>query len=294
MATVLVIGAYGLVGASLCPRLQAAGHEVVRQGRRETAQACFDPADAAAVAAALRQWRPTAVVNLAAATNVDACEADPQAAYLANVRTVEVLAGAIASAAGDAPHLVQVSSDQVYDGPGPHREGDARPCNVYALSKYAGELAAARIGATVLRSNLFGRSRAAGRSSLSDWVVASLRAGTPIMVFDDVLFSALHLDTLADVIVRSVSRRPPGVMNAGCRDGISKAGFALALAEQLGLDRDLMTVGNSTAAILRARRPLDMRMDVSAFEHHLGIVAPTIASQIQIAAQEYRDEQTRP
>jgi dTDP-4-dehydrorhamnose reductase len=294
MTTVLVIGAYGLVGASLCPRLQAAGHEVVRQGRRESAQTRFDPADGTAVSAAVREWRPAAIVNLAASTNVDACEADPQAAYLANVRTVEVLADVIDATAGGAPHLVQVSSDQVYDGPGPHREGDARPCNVYALSKYAGELAAARVGATVLRTNLFGRSRAAGRSSLSDWVVASLRAGTPITVFDDVLFSALHLDTLADVIASSVRLRPRGVVNAGCCDGISKAGFALALAEQLGLDRRLMTVGTSAGAALRARRPFDMRMDTSAFESAFSIAAPTIASQIQLASQEYRDEQTRP
>jgi dTDP-4-dehydrorhamnose reductase len=294
MATVLVIGAYGLVGTSLCPRLQAAGHDVVRQGRRESAQARFDPADRAAVEMALRQWRPAAVVNLAAATNVDACEADPQYAYLANVRPVEVLAEAMAAAPGATPHLVQVSSDQVYDGPGPHREGDARPCNVYALSKYAGELAAARVGATVLRTNLFGRSRAAGRNSLSDWVVASLRAGTPITVFDDVLFSPLHLDTLADVIARSVTRRPQGVVNAGCRDGISKAGFALALAEQLGLDRRLMTVGTSTCAALRARRPLDMRMDACGFEPAFGIAAPAIATQIQLASQEYRDEQASP
>ena len=288
MSTVLVIGAYGLVGASLCPSLQAAGHNVVRQGRRAFAQERFDPADRVAVSAVLRKWRPTAVVNLAAATNVDTCEADPQSAYLANVRTVEILAEAIAAVGTAAPHLVQVSSDQVYDGPGPHHEGDARPCNVYAMSKYAGELIAARVGATILRTNLFGRSRAEGRSSLSDWVVASLRAGTPITVFDDVLFSALHLDTLADVIVRSVSRRPPGVVNAGCRDGTSKADFAIALAEQLGLERRLMTVGTSKGTAFRARRPLDMRMDASGFGPAFGTAAPTMASQIERASAEYR------
>jgi dTDP-4-dehydrorhamnose reductase len=294
MATVLVIGAYGLVGASLCPRLCAAGHVVVRQGRREGAELRLDLADGEAVATTMATLHPTTVVNLAAATNVDACEADPQAAFIANVRTVESLTAAIARVPDAPPHLIHVSSDQVYDGPGPHREDSARPCNVYALSKYAGELVAARFGATVLRTNLFGCSRAPDRSSLSDWVVASLRAGTPITVFDDVLFSAFHLNTLADVIALSAERRLFGIFNAGCCDGISKAGFALALAESLGLDRKLLTVGVSTNVALRARRPLDMRMNVSAFERAFGTHAPTIDSQIQLASQEYRNEYTRP
>ena len=288
MATVLVLGAYGLVGASLCGHLARAGHAVVRQGRREEAELRVDPTDAAALSAALERLQPQAVVNLAAATHVDACEADVGLAYLGNLRPVEALVAALRDRHATLPHLVQVSSDQVYDGAGPHREDDARPCNVYALSKLAGEHAALRAGATVLRSNLFGRSRAAGRHSLSDWVVDSLEAGRRITVFDDVLFSALHIDTLCEVIALAIERRQAGVFNAGCRDGISKAGFAFALADELGLDRGLLSIGASSSAGLRARRPLDMRMDSARFETVFGRPAPTIASQIRLAASEYR------
>jgi dTDP-4-dehydrorhamnose reductase len=269
------------------------GHEVVRQGRRDSAQARFDPADREAVDAAFQRWQPDVVINLAAETDVDACEAYPQAAYLANVRPVEVLAAAIGNAKGKIPHLVQVSSDQVYDGLGPHRECDARPCNVYSLSKFAGELAAAKVGATVLRTNIFGRSRAVGRTSLSDWIVNSLLAGTPITVFEDIMFSAIHLDTLSDVIIQSATERPPGVVNVCSRNGISKAGFALALADQLGLEIGLMTIGISSGASMRTRRPLDMRMDFSAFETTFGMFAPTIESQIHLTSQEYLNVQTR-
>jgi dTDP-4-dehydrorhamnose reductase len=105
-----------------------------------------------------------------------------------------------------------------------------------------------------------------------------------------VLFSPLHLDSLSAVIRLAVIRRIAGVFNAGSRDGISKAGFAFALAAGLGLDSGLMTVGPSSTAGLRARRPLDMRMDPSRFEHHFEIQSPTIASQIEAAVQEYRHE----
>jgi dTDP-4-dehydrorhamnose reductase len=277
-----------LVGASLCRAFEAGGARVVRQGRREGAELRVDPGDPAALASALATVDPDTIVNLAAATHVDRCEDDPGAAFLANVRLVEGIAAAIGS--GGRPHLIQVSTDQVYDGAGPHHEDDARPCNVYALTKYAGELACAGVAATVLRTNLFGRSRSPGRSSLSDWVVQSLRAGQRITVFDDVLFSPLHLDSLAEVIVSAARLQPSGVFNAGSRDGVSKAGFALELAQRLGLDRSLMTVGASSSAGLRARRPLDMRMNPDRFDRHFDIASPTIESQIERAAEEYRHE----
>lgn len=252
----------------------------------------LDPLDAAALRACITGGGFDAVVNLAAATNVDRCEDDPQGAFIANVRVVELLAEALAAVDGPrAPHLVQVSSDQVYDGAGPHSEPQASPCNVYALSKYAGELAAAKIGATVLRTNLFGRSHAVGRTSLSDWVVSSLRSHAPITVFDDVLFSPLHTDTLTDVIERAIRERHAGTFNAGASNGLSKADFAIALAARLGLPTGSMTVGKSSGAKLRARRPLDMRMNTSLLERTFGINAPTLESQIDIAAKEYSSEQ---
>lgn len=293
MTTVLVLGAYGLVGASLCPHLEALGYLVLRQGRRYEAHVRFNPLQRTAVSDVLATFRPDAVVNLAGATDVEGCEVDIQAAYLANVRTVEVLVEEISAGHSPVPHLVQISTDQVYDGTGPHRESDANPCNVYALSKYTGELVATQVGATVLRTNLFGRSKSPGRASLSDWMVRSLRAGTPITVFDDVMFSALHLDTLSNIIARAVQCRIPGVFNAGCRDGISKAGFAMSLASHLSLDRQLMMIGTSAGANFRARRPLDMRMDPNNFERAFRFDAPTMESQIQMASLEYQNGQTR-
>lgn len=289
MTEILVLGAYGLLGSTLCPALTRAGHQVFRQGRSTEVEFAADPTDVDALSRVFGRCRPEVIVNLVAATNVDRCEEDPQAAFVANVLTVEAVAAAMRDIkAPTGLHLVQLSTDQVYDGPGLHREDNARPCNVYALSKYAGELAASRVDATILRTNFFGRSQCAGRTSLSDWVVHSLQAGTPITVFDDVLFSALHISTLCRFIELAVARRAPGVFNVGCRDGMSKAQFALQLAERLGLDTRLITVGTSRDVPPRARRPLDMRINVTHFEQTFGLTAPSLEEEIKLAAEEYR------
>jgi dTDP-4-dehydrorhamnose reductase len=285
-SVILVLGAEGMLGATLCPGLSAMGYRVFRQSRRGGTEVTFDPLNEAAVAAALGEHQPYAVINLIAESNVDACQLDIQRAYLANVRTVENLVLAMAAGRSTA-HLIQISTDHVYDGVGPHEESAALPCNVYALTKYAGELAALRAGATVIRTNFFGRSRSANRISFSDWVVNSLRSKAEITVFEDVYFSALHMTTLTQCVEQVIRQRHSGVFNVGCKDGLSKADFAQLLARRLGLDTAGMKVGSVKDLSLSAFRPSDMRMDVHSFERSFSVEMPGMAQQIALAAGEY-------
>ncbi len=293
MSTVIVFGASGLLGASLVPALRACGHTVLAQSRDSGADLCLDPFDRISVAAALALHRPDAVVNLVAATNVDQCETHTELAWQANAGVVAAIAEGILALGNDPvsrPHLVHISTDQVYDGPGPHAEEVVHPINVYGLSKYTGELLAERVGATVLRSNFYGRSRCAGRVSFSDWLVRSLREKTPLTVFDDVKFSAIHIGTLCEFIARSIELRPAGIFNAGCRDGISKAGFALALARALGLPTDNVKVGTSADAALKARRPVDMTLQVARIEAVFNLQCPNMLSEIESTSKEYLND----
>ena len=151
---VLVTGAQGLLGSTLVPHLQACGHEVFRHGRKGDIDVGADLIDVGQVNAALDQVAPEVVINLAALTDVDECERSPKLAYLSNVLIVENLVKWIQNN-GNTCHLVQLSTDQVYDGLGPHMESDITLTNYYGFSKYAGELAAATVPSTILRTNFF-------------------------------------------------------------------------------------------------------------------------------------------
>ena len=293
MSNVIVFGASGLLGASLLPVLQARGYIVLAQSRDPGADLCLDPSDRKAVAAALALHRPAVVVNLVAATNVDQCEMQTELAWQANAGVVAAITEgilALEDSPAPKPHLVHISTDQVYNGQGPHSEDEAHPINVYGLSKYAGELLANRVGATVLRTNFYGRSRTAGRVSFSDWLVRSLREKTSITVFDDVKFSAIHIDTLCNIIVRSVVLRPAGIFNAGCRDGMSKAGFAIALARALALSTENVLIGTSADVALKARRPLDMTLNVARLESAFDLQCPNMRNEIEHTSKEYLND----
>jgi dTDP-4-dehydrorhamnose reductase len=277
-----------MLGTSLTKYLNRKGHTVFCQGRRDMAQYKFEPDDSDKLIELIRLEEVDIIINLVALTDVDFCEENLQEAYRANVGVVEAIVQSIErSPSGLQPHLVQISSDQVYDEEGPHTEDHVDPCNVYALSKLAGEYVAAKVGATIIRTNFFGRSHCLNRNSLSDWLVNSLRAGESITAFDDVFFSALHIETLCDAIEIICNQRHAGVFNTGCSDGLSKASFALSLAKQLDLDISLISTGSVKDMRLRANRPLDMRMNSKKFERSFGFIAPSFESQIEQTAEEY-------
>ncbi len=284
MARLLITGASGLLGHTLSPFLAGRGLDVVRHGWRR-AEACdmqADLADAAQVRAMMRAVRPAMVINLAALTSVDACEERPDLAFRANTRAVGLLADACAEAGA---RLIHVSTEQLYDGPGPHREDVVDILNVYSLSKYAGELLAAKADATILRTNFFGPSLREGRLSFSDTILAELQAGRAFVGFEDVAFTPLSMATVSRAIERVVTlalERPrPGVYNLGAASGCSKAEFAVKLARRYGLDTALVKSGKVGDSGLKARRPNDMRMDSSRFEGEFGFALPTLDQEIE-------------
>lgn len=87
----------------------------------------------------IRNIRPDVIINAAAYTNVDACEANQDTAFKVNALGARNLA--IASEQIGAK-LIHISTDYVFNGIGtnPFREYDlAEPVSVYGKTKYAGE-----------------------------------------------------------------------------------------------------------------------------------------------------------
>jgi dTDP-4-dehydrorhamnose reductase len=131
---VLVTGAGGQLGHDLVRVCAEAGDEVVACDR-----AALDLGDRDAVAQAVTGTAPDVVVNAGAWTAVDDCEADPDRAWRVNALGVRWVADAARRVGA---HVVQVSTDYVFDGtkPAPYVEWDRpAPASVYGRSKLGGE-----------------------------------------------------------------------------------------------------------------------------------------------------------
>ena len=148
---ILITGAAGMLGSSVYPAMVAAGHDVVATdlAPREVAGLPMGHLDVRVypeLVEGISQSRPDMVLHLAAETDLEICETDPDHAFRTN--TLGTQNAAVACQARDLP-LVYISTAGVFDGEkteGPYDEFDAaRPINVYGRSKYEGELLVLRL-----------------------------------------------------------------------------------------------------------------------------------------------------
>jgi dTDP-4-dehydrorhamnose reductase len=151
---ILLTGASGQLGRELAACIPQVGECVACD------RAILDLANAAMIAAKVREVRPDVIVNAAAYTAVDRAERERDAAFAINAHAVGVLADE-AKRAGAL--LVHYSTDYVFDGEReqPYEEAaPVNPRNVYGASKLAGERAIAASGAcaiTLRTSWVYGR-----------------------------------------------------------------------------------------------------------------------------------------
>lgn len=287
---ILITGATGLLGSTLQLFLTNTGCDVMTQGLSSNADNLIDLTHADETFFLLEKIQPKIIINLVGLTQVDFCETNINEAYKLNVKTVENLVKWI-KISNSRCHLIHISTDHFYDGAGIHTEDDIKLINVYALSKYAGELAAAQVQSTILRTNFIGRSKTPKRQSFTDWVYHAVKTQTPIQVFDDVFFNPLSMTSLSEMIHVVIEKQPHGIFNLGANKGMSKAELSFAFAEKLNLPTNMMSrINSSQSAQLKAYRPKNMLMDCSKFEKKLGITLPFLKDEIVKIAQEYHEK----
>jgi len=141
----MITGGAGFVGAHLTNRLAAAGHELLVYDNLSTGRpgpfcAVGDLLDAPALNAAMRGFRPDAVVHLAALHFIPDCEREPSRTLRINVEGTQ---NALAAAAlcETKPNFVFASTAAVYDTSDRYHHEDDRPApsEIYGITKLFGE-----------------------------------------------------------------------------------------------------------------------------------------------------------
>ena len=269
----LITGANGLVGSRLVKHLVRAGHSVVATGRgaqRLTGDGfryvSLELADAAGIERCVAEHKPDAIINPAGMTDVDGCERNPDAAYVANVEGVAALARA---AKAHGAHLVHVSTDYVFDGEaGPYNtEAIPNPRGTYACTKLMGELAVkslcpAGTWAIARTAVVYGWPRA-GNNNFGSWLVDTFRQGKPAKLFEDQWVSPSLALNVAEMLAELAEKKLSGVWNIAGADVVDRVTFGKALCAEFGFDAALVTPSRMKDVALLSPRPAKSGLDVS-------------------------------
>jgi dTDP-4-dehydrorhamnose reductase len=273
---VLITGGQGMLGQAV-QRLFAAKATVVAPGRQE-----LDIRDAAAVAHWLQKTQPDWVLHLAALTNVDYCQQEPELALQVNTRATETL---VAACHKTAAGLLFMSSIAVFDGTSdqPYVETDQpRPVNQYGCTKWWAEQAVATLPRhLIVRSGwLFGGAENDKKFVRKIWHLAETRP--ELAVVEDKVGSPTYVDDLASGLWRLVVEARQGLfhlVNGG--PPVSRYALAQEIVVAAGLETAIRPVSSDHFPAL-APRP-DMEAAASHFTQ--GWLRPWPAALRQYIAQ---------
>ena len=253
---VLITGAAGMVGRALAEHCRSLGDEVFALDRDG-----LDITDDRGTRETFSRLRADTVINCAAWTDVDACELDPQRAFLVNSQGVEVLATAARLAGAS---FVQISTDYVFDGRKPEgfytQRDDPHPLSAYGAAKLEGERRAQAASArtSVVRTGwIYG---AGGKNFLSK-VIDIARGGGTLKAIGDSFGTPTYVPDLVARLREIAGLDLPGVYHvANAGEGASFEGFARAAVAEAGLDASRVEPVAADSLKRPAPRPRNSRM----------------------------------
>ncbi len=228
---VLITGAAGQLGVDLVVECERRGDDVIGLDR-----AGLDIADRSAVLGTVTTLRPDVIVNTAAWTAVDACEGDPDRAFRVNALGPRWMREAAAQVGA---HLVQISTDYVFDGTldRPYREWDRpNPTSVYGASKLAGEREAGPDATIVRTSWVCG----ANGNNMVKTILRLVEEQSSLSFVDDQRGCPTFTADLAPLVRRLALERRSGVHHVTNQGDVSWYEFVREIVAETGRDPSMV------------------------------------------------------
>lgn len=293
----LVIGARGFLGTFIASR--ASKRYQVFQGdrSRESDRTDFviDITDPISVKAAVTECRPDAVILLAAISDIDRCQREPQRAVEVNLHGPENVANACARAGA---RLLFTSTGAVFDGQkhGYREEDEVSPVSVYGETKAHAEVIVKSLlpSSVIVRVSLvLGRTGRAGTNSLIDNMIRRWQAGEPLSASLVESRNPIDAPTLSQWFLELLENDGnAGIFHTGASDAMTRYELASAIARRLAIPSDLV-VEEIQPAVGRAPRGIDHFLCIDKINSKCATQAPNCQEVIERSLNEVAEGSLR-
>ncbi len=291
---VMVFGANGLVGQKLINEMNSS-YEIIAVGRgpktyksdQKIEYHKADITDSARVNELIRMVSPGVIVNAAAYTDVDGCEANKEKCWKVNVEGVENITR-VARLINS--KLIHISTDYVFDGKnGPYSEDERpQPSTYYGKAKLASEnvLIGSKVRHTIIRTNVVYGTAYPAKASFVRWVTDELSAGNRINVVNDQYNNPTFANDLAACILRVIQLDADGLYNYSGADYLNRFEFAQKIAEKFGYSPKLIFPITTEDLGQLAKRPKKGGLKTEKARDRLGLKILGIDHGLDVMAQE--------
>jgi dTDP-4-dehydrorhamnose reductase len=267
MKTILITGSNGLTGQKIIYALldkKDVRCIATSTGENRTKEKTgyiyesLDITDKEQVNQVFEKYKPDALINTAAMTNVDACEVQKENCTKMNVDAVSYLIDACRKFN---THFIHLSTDFVFDGlkGSAYTETDIpNPESFYSKSKYDGELLLQKSGLkwTILRTIIiYGVVDDNKRSNLVLWTKNSLEKKQRISVITDQYRAPTLAEDLAEACVQAALKGATGIYHVSGEETKSILEWVNITADFFHLDKSYIDPVTTASLNQPARRP---------------------------------------
>lgn len=260
---ILITGASGMLGYDLW-QILFAEHDLYGVGRSDCPEFIerekwlkLDLSDPAKTYQIITKVNPELVIHTAALTDVDACELNPEKAYLVN--TLATRNVALACQRFDTV-MLYISTDYVFAGEKntPYREDDLpNPINIYGKTKYNGEFYVRHLlnkFYVVRTAWLFGKRKKNFVSSFIEQLKGLNQKSDSLKVVADQISSPTYTKDLASAISELIKKSLYGVYHLTNTNSASRYQMAQEIANFIGYKNKIIPI-SQTELNRPARRP---------------------------------------
>lgn len=274
MKTLLITGAYGQLGDA-CVKFLKNNYNITLSGVSPSDGGVhLDIRSKSSIKKVLSDIDPDVILNLAALTDVDGCELDPQQAKDINFSGVKNLCRDFSG------HFIQISTDYVFDGKsGPYSEEDEpNPKSVYGKTKLFADnwLLDNYSKSTIIRTNVLYSYTKRTKASFLKWVVDSLNDNQNIKVVNDQWNNPTWTESLSSVIYKIIDNQAFDLYHYGDRDILNRFDFSILISKVFNLDSSLIMPISSDELNQIAPRPRKSGLITKKIESELGIIPKSV------------------
>jgi dTDP-4-dehydrorhamnose reductase len=289
---VLITGANGFLGHYLTSNLISHKIPVIATGKGACRRpfdkqdyfqyAELDFTDSDAVIRLFGEIKPTVVVHAGAMSKPDECELQKEKARQVNVAGTNNL---LVAAALHHCHFIFISTDFVFDGErGMYSEDDKpNPVNYYGQTKLEAEALVSKYSDSwaIVRTVLVYGKPLSGKENILTVVKGKLEKGEEYKVVSDQVRTPTYVEDLAAAITTIIQQKQEGLWHISGDEVLTPFDMAIAVADFLKLNKNLLKNVTANTFSQPARRPAKTGFDISKAKKELGFTPIPFAEGLQ-------------